>query len=137
MAGSFAALALTAITLNISSFMGVIMVAGITAKNGILLLDRAERGVAAGIAPPAALADAAMVRLRPIVMTTLATIIGLLPMALKLGTGSESYAPLARVIIGGLVASVILTVFVVPAAYLLIYHRREGSQAPLIAEEVR
>jgi Cu/Ag efflux pump CusA len=61
-------------------------------------------------------------------MTSLATIVGLLPMALKLETGSEAYAPLARVIIGGLIASVILTIFVVPAAYLLVYQRRPQSQ---------
>jgi len=60
-----------------------------------------------------------------VLMTSLATIIGLLPMALKLGTGSEAYAPLARAIIGGLCFSVILTVFIVPAAYLLVYRRRE------------
>ena len=67
---------------------------------------------------------ACRIRLRPILMTSLATIVGLLPMALKLETGSEAYAPLARVIIGGLTASVLLTIFVVPAAYLLIYSRR-------------
>jgi Cu/Ag efflux pump CusA len=69
-------------------------------------------------------------------MTSLATVVGLLPMALKLESGSEAYAPLARVIIGGLLASVILTIFVVPAAYLLIYQRRSASQAP-VTEEAR
>ena len=69
------------------------------------------------------------VRLRPILMTSLATIIGMVPMALKLGTGSEQYAPLARAIIGGLTSSVMLTIFIVPAAYLLIYGRRENSAA--------
>ena len=68
-------------------------------------------------------------------MTSLATIVGLLPMALKLETGSEAYAPLARVIIGGLIASVLLTIFVVPAAYLLIYQRREKSLAQTTAME--
>src|SRR5262249_58276641 len=63
------------------------------------------------------------IRLRPILMTSLATVFGLIPMALKLGTGSEAYAPLARAIIGGLVVSVALTIFVVPAAYLLVYRR--------------
>jgi len=70
-------------------------------------------------------------------MTSLATIVGLLPMALKLESGSEAYAPLARVIIGGLSASVILTIFIIPAAYLLMYQRRAESQAPLVAEDVR
>ena len=68
-------------------------------------------------------------------MTSLATIVGLLPMAMKLETGSEAYAPLARVIIGGLVASVLLTIFVVPAAYLLIYQRRQAPPAPALAGE--
>jgi multidrug efflux pump subunit AcrB len=66
------------------------------------------------------------VRLRPVLMTSLATLIGLLPMAAKLGTGSESYAPLARSIIGGLAVSVVLTVFIVPCAYYLVYRRREA-----------
>lgn len=65
------------------------------------------------------------IRLRPILMTSLATVIGLIPMALKLGTGSEAYAPLARAIIGGLMVSVVLTVIIVPAAYVLMYRRTE------------
>jgi multidrug efflux pump subunit AcrB len=81
-------------------------------------------------------ADAAVtscrIRLRPILMTSLATIIGLVPMALKLGTGSEAYAPLARAIIGGLIVSVVLTVFIVPAAYFLVY-RKGGQQNETIA----
>jgi multidrug efflux pump subunit AcrB len=67
------------------------------------------------------------VRLRPVLMTSLATIIGLLPMALKLGEGSESYAPLARAILGGLTFSVFFTVFLVPAAYVLVYGRKEKA----------
>ena len=70
------------------------------------------------------MARACRVRLRPVLMTSLATIIGLLPMALKLGEGSEAYAPLARAIIGGLTVSVVLTVFIVPAAYLMVYRNR-------------
>ena len=76
-----------------------------------------------------AVATACRVRLRPILMTSLATILGLIPMALKLGTGSEAYAPLARAIIGGLAVSVIVTVYLVPAAYILA-HRNE-QQAPI------
>jgi multidrug efflux pump subunit AcrB len=71
-----------------------------------------------------AVAVACRVRLRPVLMTSLATIIGLLPMALKLGAGSEAYAPLARAILGGLSVSVVLTLFLVPAAYLLVHERR-------------
>ena len=70
------------------------------------------------------------IRLRPVLMTSLATVIGLLPMALKLGTGSEAYAPLARAIIGGLGLSVVLTMFIVPAAYLLVYRRRTKPAPP-------
>ncbi len=117
--GSFAGLALTGITLNISSFMGVIMVAGITAKNGILLLDRAEHGVAAGVAPAKALADAAMVRLRPIMMTTLATAAGLLPLALGYGAGAKVQQPLAVAVIGGLVLAMLLSSAIAGGIYLL------------------
>jgi len=74
---------------------------------------------------------ACRVRLRPVLMTSLATLIGLIPMAMKLGTGSEAYAPLARAIIGGLAVSVLLTVYIVPAAYLLVYERKEKKAAKL------
>src|SRR5260370_20269368 len=101
LAGSFIALYLTGMTLNISSFMGIIMVAGITAKNGILLLDHAEREVGSGAKPGAALLDAATVRLRPIMMTTLATAAGLLPLALGYGAGAKVQQPVAIAGIGG------------------------------------
>lgn len=117
--GSFAALALTGITLNVSSFMGVIMVAGITAKNGILLLDRAEHGVAAGNPPAKALADAAALRLRPIVMTTLATAAGLLPLALGYGAGAKVQQPLAVAVIGGLALAMLLSSAIAGGIYLL------------------
>ncbi len=117
--GSFAALALCGITLNISSFMGVIMVAGITAKNGILLLDRAERSVAAGLAPAASLADAAGGRLRPIMMTTLATAAGLFPLALGYGAGAKVQQPLAVAVIGGLVAAMLLSSAIAGGIYLM------------------
>ena len=70
---------------------------------------------------------ACRVRLRPVLMTSLATLIGLIPMAMKLGTGSEAYAPLARAIIGGLAVSVVLTVFIVPCAYFILYRRKEAG----------
>jgi hydrophobic/amphiphilic exporter-1 (mainly G- bacteria), HAE1 family len=76
------------------------------------------------------------VRLRPILMTSLATIIGMVPMALRLGTGSEQYAPLARAIIGGLTVSVILTVFIVPAAYLLVYGNNRGHASSEPSQEL-
>jgi CzcA family heavy metal efflux pump len=128
--GSFAALGLTGITLNISSFMGVIMVAGITAKNGILLLDRAEHGVAAGNSPATALADAAVVRLRPIVMTTLATAAGLLPLALGYGAGAKVQQPLAVAVIGGLVLAMLLSSAIAGGIYLLGTRPAPGRHAP-------
>ena len=92
LAGSFIALDLTGLTLNISSFMGIIMVAGITAKNGILLLDHAEREVMRGVQSQVALVAAARIRLRPILMTTLATAAGLAPLALAIGAGEGAAA---------------------------------------------
>jgi multidrug efflux pump subunit AcrB len=113
-------------TLNVMSLMGVLMLVGIAASNSILIVDFAHRQEKEGLAVEDAIISACRVRLRPILMTSLATIIGMLPMALKLGTGSEQYAPLARAIIGGLATSVILTVYLVPAAYMLVYGRRTG-----------
>jgi len=119
LAGSFGALDATGVTLNISSFMGIIMVAGITAKNGILLLDHAERGLAAGSEPRAALAAAARVRLRPIMMTTLATAAGLLPLALGIGAGARVQQPLAVAVIGGLAFAMFLSIPLAGGLYLL------------------
>jgi CzcA family heavy metal efflux pump len=119
LAGSFAALKLTCITLNISSFMGIIMVAGITAKNGILLLDHAQHDIGAGARPGAALTAAARIRVRPILMTTLATAAGLLPLALGLGAGAKVQQPLAIAVIGGLAYALILSIPLAGGIYLL------------------
>jgi len=78
-----------------------------------------------------AVSQACRVRLRPVLMTSLATLMGLVPMALKLGEGSEAYAPLARAIIGGLLVSVVLTVFIVPCAYFLLYRKRDAHPPTL------
>jgi multidrug efflux pump subunit AcrB len=118
-AGSLAALWFTGITLNISSFMGIIMVAGITAKNGILLLDHAENNLAAGLAPARALIEAAEVRLRPILMTTLATAAGLLPLALGIGAGAKVQQPLALAVIGGLGFAMLFATPLAGGIYLL------------------
>ncbi len=117
-------LPLTGTTLNVMSLMGVLMLVGISASNSILIVEFAHRLEEQGKSVEEAVITACRVRLRPILMTSLATIMGMVPMALKLGTGSEQYAPLARAIIGGLTASVVLTVFIVPAAYLLVYRNR-------------
>jgi HAE1 family hydrophobic/amphiphilic exporter-1 len=117
-------LPLTGTTLNVMSLMGVLMLVGISASNSILIVDFAHRLEEQGKSVEEAVITACRVRLRPILMTSLATIIGMIPMAIKLGTGAEQYAPMARAIIGGLTASVTLTVFIVPAAYLLVYRNK-------------
>jgi multidrug efflux pump subunit AcrB len=122
-------LPLTGTTLNVMSLMGVLMLIGIADSNSILIVDfahivREQEHLSAA----EAVIKACRIRLRPILMTSLATIIGMIPMALKMGTGSEQYAPMARAIIGGLTTSVFLTVFIVPAAYLLVYGRKERAQ---------
>jgi multidrug efflux pump subunit AcrB len=117
-------LPLTHTTLNVMSLMGVLMLAGVAVSNSILIVEFAHRLERQGKTVEDAVISSCRVRLRPILMTSLATIIGMAPMALKLGTGSEQYAPLARTIIGGLTASVILTMYIVPAAYLVAYGSR-------------
>ena len=117
-------LPLTHTTLNVMSLMGILMLVGIAASNSILIVEFAHRLEEQGQSVETAVITSCRVRLRPILMTSLATIIGMVPMALKLGTGSEQYAPLARTIIGGLTVSVLLTVFIVPAAYLLAYRNK-------------
>ena len=124
--GVLITLPLTGTTLNVMSLMGVLMLVGISASNSILIVEFAHRLEEHGKSVQEAVITSCRVRLRPILMTSLATIIGMVPMALKLGTGSEQYAPLARAIIGGLTVSVILTVFIVPAAYPLVYGRRQA-----------
>jgi multidrug efflux pump subunit AcrB len=123
LSGVLLTLWLTGTTLNVMSLMGVVMLAGITMSDSILIVEFAHHLRREGMAVRQAVAIASRVRLRPILMTSLATIIGLLPMALKLGEGSESYAPLARALIGGLTLSMVLTVFSVPAGFLLAYGR--------------
>jgi multidrug efflux pump subunit AcrB len=122
-------LPLTHSTLNVMSLMGVLMLVGIADSNSILIVDFAHNLERQGLSPADAVITACRVRLRPILMTSLATIIGMIPMALKLGTGAEQYTPMARAIIGGLTSSVLLTIFIVPAAYLLVYGRRKEQAA--------
>src|SRR5271165_2999839 len=119
----------TGTTLNIMSLMGVVMMVGVVVSNSILIVEFTHRLIADGMPLKEAVQFAARVRLRPILMTSLATIIGLIPMALALGAGSESYSPLARSIIGGMTVSVALTVFIVPSAFYLAYRGRGGAAA--------
>jgi HAE1 family hydrophobic/amphiphilic exporter-1 len=118
-------LLITHTTLNVMSLMGVIMMTGIVVSNSILIVDVARELRRTGMPISEAVATACRMRLRPVLMTSLATILGMIPMALALEAGSEQYAPLARAIIGGLTVSVIVTVFLVPAAYLAIHRREE------------
>jgi hydrophobic/amphiphilic exporter-1 (mainly G- bacteria), HAE1 family len=133
--GVILTLVLTGTTLNIQSLMGIVMLQGMVVSNSILIVDFSNVLREEGNTLLDAVVRACRIRLRPILMTSLATVVGLLPMAFKLETGSEAYAPLARAIIGGLLSSIVLTIFIVPAAYLLIYRRREERQAALRAAE--
>jgi HAE1 family hydrophobic/amphiphilic exporter-1 len=127
--GVLLALYLTGTTLNVQSLMGVVMMVGMVVSNSILIVEFTHRLEEDGMPLLDAVVNSCRIRLRPILMTSLATVFGLIPMALKLGTGSEAYAPLARAIIGGLLVSVAVTVFVVPAAYLMVYRRRRVPAA--------
>ena len=122
--GVLVILPLTHSTMNVMSLMGVLMLVGVAGSNSILIVDFAHNLETQGLAPADAVITACRVRLRPILMTSFATIIGMTPMAMKLGTGAEQYTPMARAIIGGLTSSVILTIFIVPAAYLLVYGKK-------------
>jgi HAE1 family hydrophobic/amphiphilic exporter-1 len=126
-------LLVTGTTLNVMSLMGVVMMTGIVVSNSILIVEFTRSLRETGMPIREAVAQACRVRLRPVLMTSLATILGMIPMALALEAGSEQYAPLARAIIGGLTVSVIVTVFVVPAAYLWV-HRHEEDPAPATTE---
>ena len=127
--GVIVALLLFHTTLNVMSLMGVVMLAGIALSNSILIVEFAHHLLKEGMSVREAIITSCRVRLRPILMTSLATLIGLLPMALKLGAGSESYAPLAQALIGGLTVSVALTIFLVPAGFYLAYQKKYLAQA--------
>jgi multidrug efflux pump subunit AcrB len=126
-AGVVGALLITRTTFNVSSFMGLIMVIGIVAKNGILLLDADARYRAEGADPRAAMLHAAQRRLRPILMTALAAITGMLPLALALGQGSQMLQPLAISVIGGLFISMVLSLVVTPVVYLLLTRKTHAG----------
>jgi multidrug efflux pump subunit AcrB len=113
--GVFLALLITGATFNVSSFMGLIMVVGIVAKNGILLLDANQKLVAVGFAKDEALIQAGRRRLRPILMTAMAAVAGMLPLALAWGAGSQMLQPLAIAVIGGILISMVLSLIVTPS----------------------
>ncbi len=115
-------------TLNIESFMGIIVMVGIVVSNSILLVDFANERRRQGAPLRRAVVESARIRMRPILMTALATVAGLMPIALKLGEGSEASAPLARAAVGGLAVSTALTLFLVPGIYEFFYSRREVTQ---------
>jgi hydrophobic/amphiphilic exporter-1 (mainly G- bacteria), HAE1 family len=123
---------MTGTTLNIMSLMGVIMMTGIVVSNSILIVEFSGILHRRGLALKQAVIEACKVRLRPILMTSLATLLGLIPMALGIEAGSEPYAPLARAVIGGLGVSLLVTVFLVPAVYLVI-HGRKGARGTEVA----
>ena len=120
--GVFIALIVTRTTFNVSSFMGMIMVVGIVAKNGILLLDADQRMRATGASAEEAMLQASRRRLRPIVMTALATIAGMLPLAFALGAGSQMLQPLAIAVIGGILISMVLSLIITPAVHFYLSH---------------
>jgi multidrug efflux pump subunit AcrB len=131
--GVFIALLVTRTTFNISSFMGMIMVIGIVAKNGILLLDADQKMAALGLKPDQAILQAGRRRLRPIVMTALATIAGMLPLAFAIGAGSQMLQPLAIAVIGGVLISMALSLIITPAVHYYLSSKGE-SQEPVAAE---
>jgi CzcA family heavy metal efflux pump len=130
-AGVIGALLVTATDFNVASFMGLIMVIGIVAKNGILLLDAEQKYRAAGLDAREAMMHAAQRRLRPILMTALAAISGMLPLAFALGAGSQMLQPLAIAVIGGLMVSMVLSLVVTPAVY---YYLTRGSERQVFNE---
>jgi len=129
LAGVVITLLITGSTLNIMSLMGTIMMTGMVVSNSILIVDFTRILHGQGISLMEATVEACKLRLRPILMTSGATLLGLIPMALGIEAGSEQYAPLARAVIGGLAVSVVLTMFVVPAMYLVIHSRQESDIA--------
>jgi multidrug efflux pump subunit AcrB len=132
-AGVVVALALTGTTLNIQSFTGAIMALGVAVANAILLVTFAERSRVAGAAAAEAAIDGAASRLRPILMTSLAMIAGMLPLAIGLGEGGEQTAPLGRAVVGGLAGATLATLLVLPAVFAIVQaraHRRSASLDP-------
>ena len=132
--GVFWALFLTNTTLNTSSFMGIIMMVGIVVSNGVLLVEYTNELRRRGLPLDEAIPLAGRTRLRPILMTTLTTVVGLLPMALAFGVGTEANAPLARAVIGGLLVSTFFTLVLIPTLYAILEDRFPRAMGGVRAE---
>lgn len=132
MFGVALALLLSHTSLNVSSFMGVILLVGLVVKNGIILIDFANHLIARGVSIDDALIEAGNIRLRPILMTTLCTILGLIPLALGFGAGSELQKPLAIAVIGGLSLSTVFTLIFMPVVYRFIARHSSHSAVPIV-----
>jgi multidrug efflux pump subunit AcrB len=129
LAGVIFALLVTGTDFNVASFMGLIMVIGIVAKNGILLLDADEQLRANGLDAREAMMQAVMRRRRPILMTAIATVCGMFPLALALGAGSQMLQPLAIAVIGGLTLSIVLSLVVTPVVYYELTRGHGGTSS--------
>ena len=123
LAGTLAALLVTGTTLNVVSLMGMIMIVGIVAKNGILMLDTVEDHLASGADLHGALLQSGRRRFRPVLMTSLAAMLGMLPLALAIGSGAELLQPLAIAVIGGLAFALMLSLVVTPTVYAMMRRR--------------
>jgi len=126
--GVMLALLLTGSTLNVFSMIGLVMLMGLVTKNAILLVDFANHARKAGATVPEALLQAGLIRMRPIIMTTMAMIFGMLPMAIALNEGGEIQAPMGRAIIGGVITSTLLTLVVVPVLYSYLVRERKPAR---------
>jgi multidrug efflux pump subunit AcrB len=133
MAGAMLSLWIFGMTLNIFSEIGMIMLVGLVTKNGILIVEFANQKRKAGLKKAEAALEAAAARLRPILMTSLATIFGAMPIAIGLGTGAESRMPLGIVVVGGLFFALVLTLFIIPVMYILIgKNKKTETGAPVV-----
>jgi HAE1 family hydrophobic/amphiphilic exporter-1 len=124
--GVIITLLITGTSLSVTAMIGILMLAGIVVNNGIVLVDYANQLRGAGLGLFEAVAEAGRVRLRPILMTTLTTIIGMIPLALGMGDSGETWAPMARSVMGGLTVATFLTLFVLPCLYIVLGNRRKA-----------
>ena len=136
LSGSIIALFITGRLINVPALIGLIMLSGIVVNNAIVLVDYINTLRSRGVKLKDAVVEASRVRLRPILMTTLTTVLGLLPMAIGLGEGSETTAPLATVVIGGLLYATLLTVVIIPTVYLLFNRKALKKEEAEALEEL-